>query len=201
VRELPPGLLAGVRFLLAGLVLGALALSPRSDSATVGRGTGAHAAILAIAFIVLGNGMVTWAAAVGAIQPGRADHRQFGAVHCVVRYLRRRVACRSARATKLGLFAGLIGTGLLVWPDGSTRKMRRGGDLLWPKAVDRHVDARLVLGRNAQPQHATVSMKPLMYTACQMLIGGGGSHVDGDRQRRAGALDLDAAGASGACCT
>ena len=60
VEDLPPALLAGVRFILASIVLGALALArgqrlPRT----------AHAwwvcTVMGVALIVLGNGLVTWA--------------------------------------------------------------------------------------------------------------------------------------------
>jgi drug/metabolite transporter (DMT)-like permease len=168
VRDLPPGLLAGVRFILAGLALGALALSrgqplPRSPR------DWSHAAILAIAFIVLGNGMVTWAQqwvpsnqAALIIASSALFTAWFGT------YGPRGVPLN--RATKLGLFAGLVGTGLLVWPEGSADDVP-GGDLLWPKAVI--VLSTLAWSWGVMHSRSTpVSMKPLMYTACQMLVGG-----------------------------
>src|SRR5690606_19707966 len=60
VQDLPPAMLAGVRFIIAGLVLGTLALA-RGQSPPRSAGEWGTTAILAVAFIVLGNGIVTWA--------------------------------------------------------------------------------------------------------------------------------------------
>jgi drug/metabolite transporter (DMT)-like permease len=168
VRELPPGLLAGVRFILAALVLGALAISrgqpvPRSASDW---GT---SAVLAMAFIVLGNGLVTWAQqwvpsnqAALIIASSALFTAWFGT------FGRRGVPL--AGATKLGLLAGLIGTALLVWPEESAGGAS-GSVVFWPKAA-------ILLSTLAwswgvmHSRNSTVTMKPLMFVACQMLIGG-----------------------------
>ena len=169
VQELPPGLLAGVRFLIAGLVLGALALARGQALPRSGAEWGTTA-ILAVAFIVLGNGVVTWdeqwvpsnqaALIIASSALFTAWFGTFG---------RRGVPLSTA--TKLGLFAGLVGTGLMVWPEGAAGDAP-GGDLLWPKVA-------IVLSTLAwswgvmYSRNATVTMKPLMFAACQMLIGGG----------------------------
>ena len=169
VRDLPPGLLAGVRFILAGLALGTLALL-RGQSLPRAPGDWRTAGILALAFIVLGNGVVTWAQqwvpsnqAALIIASSALFTAWFGT------FGRRGVAL--SRATMIGLFAGLIGTALLIWPEGSTEEIP-GGDLLWPKVA--------ILGSTLawswgvmHSRNATVTMKPLMFVACQMLIGGG----------------------------
>jgi drug/metabolite transporter (DMT)-like permease len=168
VQDLPPGLLAGVRFILAGLTLGALALA-RGQSPPRSAGEWGTTAILAVAFIVLGNGVVTWAQqwvpsnqAALIIASSALFTAWFGT------FGRRGVAL--SRATRLGLFAGLGGTALMVWPEGSSDGVP-GGDLLWPKAA-------IVLSTLAwswgvmHSRNSQITMKPLMFAACQMLIGG-----------------------------
>jgi len=168
VQDLPPGLLAGVRFIMAGLVLGALALSrgqPLPRSAADWR----TAATLAVAFIVLGNGVVTWAQqwvpsnqAALIIASSALFTAWFGT------FGRRGVPL--SRATKIGLFAGLCGTALLVWPM-DPAGMAPDAGLLWPKAA-------IVMSTLAwswgvmHSRNAIVTMKPLMFVACQMLVGG-----------------------------
>jgi drug/metabolite transporter (DMT)-like permease len=169
VQELPPGLLAGVRFIIAGLALGALALA-RGQSPPRSPGEWRIVATCAVAFIVLGNGVVTWAEqwvpsnqAALIIASSALFTAWFGT------FGRRGVALSAA--TKIGLFAGLVGTGLMVWPEGAASDAP-GGDLLWPKAA-------IVLSTLAwswgvmYSRNATVAMKPLMFAACQMLVGGG----------------------------
>lgn len=168
VQDLPPALLAGVRFLIAGLALGALALA-RGQSPPRSVGEWVTTAILAVAFIVLGNGVVTWAEqwvpsnqAALIIASAALFTAWFGT------FGRRGVALSAA--TKIGLFAGLFGTALMVWPAGATGEVP-GGDLRWPRAA-------IVLSAVAwswgvmYSRNAIVTMKPLMFAACQMLIGG-----------------------------
>jgi drug/metabolite transporter (DMT)-like permease len=168
VQDIPPGLLAGVRFLIAGLVLGTLAMA-RGQSLPRTSAEWATTAILAVAFIVLGNGIVTWAEqwvpsnqAALIIASSALFTAWFGT------FGRRGVALSSA--TKFGLFAGLFGTALMVWPEHSVEDVP-GGDLLWPKAA-------IVVSTVAwswgvmYSRNAIVTMKPLMFAACQMLIGG-----------------------------
>lgn len=168
VQELPPALLAGVRFIIAGLALGALALA-RGQSLPKSRGEWGTAAILATAFIVLGNGLVTWAEqwvpsnqAALIIASSALFTAWFGTFG--------RRAVPLSGATKLGLFAGLVGTALLVWPERSAEDAP-GGDLLWPKAVILMSTLAWSWGV-MYSRNAIVTMKPLMFAACQMLIGG-----------------------------
>jgi drug/metabolite transporter (DMT)-like permease len=169
VQDLPPALLAGVRFLIAGLVLAAFALA-RGQTPPRSIGEWATTALLAVAFIVLGNGVVTWAEqwvpsnqAALIIASSALFTAWFGT------FGRRGVPLNLA--TKLGLFAGLIGTAMMVWPEGAPTEAP-GSDLLWPKVA-------IVLSTIAwswgvmYSRNAIVTMKPLMFAACQMLLGGG----------------------------
>lgn len=169
VRDLPPGLLAGIRFIIAGLALGALALA-RGQSLPRAPGDWRTSAILAVAFIVLGNGLVTWAQqwvpsnqAALIIASSALFTAWFGT------FGRRGVALSGA--TRLGLFAGLLGTALLVWPGGATTA-GQGNDMLWAKGMI--LISTLAWSWGVMySRNAIVSMKPLMFVACQMLIGGG----------------------------
>lgn len=169
VQDLPPAMLAGTRFSIAGLALGLLALA-RGQALPSTRRDWGTAAILAVAFIVLGNGVVTWAEqwvpsnqAALIIASSALFTAWFGT------FGRRGVPLSGA--TKLGLFAGLFGTALMVWPE-SAPEAQSGDDLLWPKAA-------IVLSTLAwswgvmYSRNATVTVKPLMFVACQMVIGGG----------------------------
>lgn len=169
VQDLPPAMLAGVRFITAGLALGALALA-RGQSPPRSAAEWGTTAILAVAFIVLGNGVVTWAEqwvpsnqAALIIASSALFTAWFGT------FGRRGVPLSAA--TRLGLFAGLVGTGLMVWPGGAPGEAP-GGDLLWPKAAI--VMSTLAWSWGVMySRNAIVAVKPLMFVACQMLIGGG----------------------------
>jgi drug/metabolite transporter (DMT)-like permease len=168
VRDLPPGLLAGVRFILAGLLMVSLA-RVRGQALPRSKGDWGNIVILATAFIVLGNGVVTWAQqwvpsnqAALIIATSALFTAWFGT------FGRRGVPL--SNATRLGLVAGLVGTALLVWPEGTVEDVP-GGDLLWPKAA-------ILLSTLAwswgvmRSRNAVVSVSPLMFAACQMLVGG-----------------------------
>jgi drug/metabolite transporter (DMT)-like permease len=168
VEDLPPALLAGVRFILASIVLGALALArgqrlPRT----------AHAwwvcTVMGVALIVLGNGLVTWAEqwvpsnqAALIVASSALWTAWFGT------FGRRGVPL--TRGVTLGLVLGLAGVGLLVWPHAEVAAAP-GGDLLWAKLAI--VGSTLtwswgvMYGRNSD-----IGLAPLMFAACQMLAGG-----------------------------
>jgi len=168
VEDVPPALLAGVRFILASLVLGALAIArgqrvPRSPRAWW------VCTVMGVALIVLGNGLVTWAEqwvpsnqAALIVASSALWTAWFGT------FGRRGVPL--AGTTMVGLVVGLAGTALLVWPQAQV-DAAPGGDLLWPKVAI--VISTLtwswgvMYGRNTE-----VGLAPLMFAACQMLVGG-----------------------------
>lgn len=167
VQDLPPGLLAGVRFLLAGLILGTVALA-RGQQPPRTLADWRTAAVLGIAFIVLANGVVTWAEqwvpsnqAALIVASGALFTAWFGT------FGRRGVPLSAS--TRLGLLAGLCGTALMVWPEPSGPDPE--GELFWPKVA-------IVLSTIAwswgtmYSRNTEVSVRPLMFIACQMLVGG-----------------------------
>jgi drug/metabolite transporter (DMT)-like permease len=168
VQDLPPGLLAGIRFIIAGLALGLLART-RGQAMPQTRDEWLTTAVLGIAFVVLGNGVVTWAEqwvpsnqAALIIASSALFTAWFGT------FGRRGVPL--SRATQAGLLAGLLGTSLMIWPEGAAEAVP-GGDLLWPRVAILLSTLAWSWGVMVS-RNANVTVKPLMFAACQMLIGG-----------------------------
>jgi drug/metabolite transporter (DMT)-like permease len=114
VRTLPAFLSAGSRFLLAGALL-ALILALRGRSIRVTRRELASSALLGLALLTLGVGMVTLAetridSSIAAMIAG--------SVPLQVILLRTIARERVALATRLSVLAGLAGLGLVVIPGG-----------------------------------------------------------------------------------
>jgi drug/metabolite transporter (DMT)-like permease len=114
VRTLPAFLSAGSRFLLAGALL-ALILTLRGRSIRVTRRELASAALLGLALLALGVGMVTLAetridSSIAAMIAG--------SVPLQVILLRAIARERVALATRLSVLVGLAGLGLVVVPGG-----------------------------------------------------------------------------------
>ncbi|NGP53832.1 EamA family transporter [Thioalkalivibrio sp. XN8] len=167
VQDLPPGLLAGVRFLLAGLILGAVALA-RGQRPPRTLADWRTAAVLGLAFIVLANGVVTWAEqwvpsnqAALIVASGALFTAWFGT------FGRRGVPLSAS--TRLGLLAGLCGTALMVWPEASGPDPE--GELFWPKVAIFLSTIAWSWG-TMYSRNTEVSVRPLMFIACQMLVGG-----------------------------
>ncbi|MEJ2513927.1 MAG: EamA family transporter [Gammaproteobacteria bacterium] len=168
VADLPPAMLAGVRFILAGLALGSLALARGQKIPTTLR-QWRVCAIMGLALIVIGNGLVTWAEqwvpsnqAALIIASSALWTAWFGT------FGPRGIALSGA--TRAGLVLGLAGVAMLVWPS-SDVQAAPGGDLLWPKLAvlvsTLAWSGGVIYGRNAG-----TDLPPLMFAAAQMLVGG-----------------------------
>ncbi len=168
VEDLPPALMAGVRFILAGIVLAALALA-RGQRPPASFRAWWVCIVMGMALIVLGNGLVTWAEqwvpsnqAALIVASSALWTAWFGT------FGRRGVPL--TRPVVIGLLVGLVGVGFLVWPQADVAAAP-GGDLLWPRLAI--VVSTLtwswgvMYGRNAE-----TGLEPLMFAACQMLAGG-----------------------------
>jgi drug/metabolite transporter (DMT)-like permease len=114
VRTLPAFLSAGTRFLLAGALL-ALILVARGRSIRVSRRELASSALLGIALLGLGVGLVTFAET--RIDSSTAAMIA-GSVPLQVILLRMLARERVALATRLSVVAGLAGLALIVVPGG-----------------------------------------------------------------------------------
>lgn len=164
VRDIPPGLLAGVRFILAGLlILGlALALGQRPPRR---RDEWGLVALMAVLMIFVGNGFVTWAEqwvesnqAALLIASGAFWTAWFGTFGP-------RGHALTARA-KLGLVAGFIGVAMILAPQG-------GFDLQYFWAQLAILIAPIAWsGASMYSRSRDHETPPMMLAAWQMLVGG-----------------------------
>lgn len=164
VHDVPPGLLAGIRFIIAGLALGVVALIlgqplPRSPRAWW------VILVMAVTLVVFGNGFVTWgeqwvasnqaALLVASSALWTAWFGTFG-----------RSGTPMSRGGWAGLLIGFLGVVLMVWPDEATTP-----EQFWAltaillSAIS--WSAGMIYGRSAG-----IEVRPLMLAAMQMLLGG-----------------------------
>jgi drug/metabolite transporter (DMT)-like permease len=164
VHDVPPALLAGIRFVLAGLILGIAAVlrgqrlprAPRDWSVIL---------VMAIALVVIGNGFVTWAEqwvasnqAALLIASSALWTAWFGTLGPR--------GTRLSAGAKAGLVLGFFGVGLMIWPDPAVSAAEIWGvvailfsAIAW--------SGGMIYGRNSG-----ISVRPLMLAALQMLVGG-----------------------------
>jgi len=164
VQDVPPGLLAGLRFTAAGLILGGAALLRGMPVPTSWRAWRVMV-VMGLALVVAGNGFVTWAEqwvpsnqAALIIASSAFWMAWFGTLGPRGTAL--------TRTAKIGLAIGFTGVILLVWP----QTTEAGGMLLPMVAILGSAVAwcgGTIYGRNAN-----VNVAPLMFAGGQMLIGG-----------------------------
>ena len=164
VHDVPPGPLAGIRFILAGLALGVAALVAGQPIPRTGRAWWVIF-VMAFALVVIGNGFVTWAEqwvpsnqAALLIASSALWTAWFGTL--------------GPRGTPMsrggwsGLVIGLLGVVLMVWPDTETTAAEIWG-LIAILASAISWSGGMIYGRGAG-----VEVRPLMLAATQMLLGG-----------------------------
>jgi drug/metabolite transporter (DMT)-like permease len=189
VMDVPPGLLAGVRFLVAGLILGAIALARGHDVPRDPR-VWRVSAVMGVALVVIGNGFVTWAEqwvpsnqAALIIASSALWMAWFGTFGPRGTPL--------SGWTKLGLAVGFAGVALLMLPDATGE-----GGLLVPMLAILGSSmawcAGTIYGRNAG-----IEVPPLIFAACQMLIGGSILTVWGIASGELGRVEWTSAGLIG----
>ena len=164
VQDVPPGLLAGTRFVLAGILLGSAAIWYGQKIPRTAR-EWRVIAVMAMALVVVGNGFVTWAeqwvpsnqtalliassalwtAWFGTLGPGGTP---------------------LTGGAKLGLAVGFLGVALMLWPDETVGigEIRGLAAILFSAVA---WSAGMIYGRSAG-----LSVPPLMLAALQMLAGG-----------------------------
>ena len=164
VHDLPPALMAGVRFLAAGLIMLTLA---RYQGAPwpVSRHDWFTSLLLAVLMVFLGNGLVTWGeqwvesnqaallVSTGAIWT--AFFGSFGA----------RAVAVSARE-KAGIAVGLAGALLMLWPEEGLKV-----DYLLAQGAILAAPISWSIG-TIYARTFPVSLTPTIFTAVQMLLGG-----------------------------
>jgi drug/metabolite transporter (DMT)-like permease len=164
VMDIPPGLLAGIRFLLAGFILTSIGLLrghrlPRDPTAW------RVIAIMGTALIVIGNGAVTWAEqwvpsnqAALLIASSALWMSWFGTFGTRGTPLTPRI--------RFGLAIGFAGVALLLLPglnDGT-------GQLLPMCAI--LASSISWCGGTIYGRYAALGLPPLIFAGCQMLVGG-----------------------------
>lgn len=164
VSDVPPGLLAGIRFVIAGLALGLAALFigqplPRSARSWW------VILVMAVTLVVFGNGFVTWgeqwvpsnqaALLVASSALWTAWFGTFG-----------RSGTPMSRGGWAGLLIGFLGVVLMVWPDEATTAAEFWAlTAILLSAIS--WSAGMIYGRSAGTE-----VRPLMLAAMQMLLGG-----------------------------
>lgn len=164
VHDLPPGLMAGVRFVVAGLIMLLIARvlgvpGPRTRHDWIA------AVIMGFALVLLGNGLVTWGEqwvesnqAAMLVSTGAIWTTWLGTFGA-------RAAAVSLRE-KAGIAIGFAGAALMLWP-------RQGLQLEYFTAQAAILGAPIAWSIGTiYARTYPVSVPPLMYTAMQMLIGG-----------------------------
>lgn len=164
VHDLPPGLMAGARFVIAGVIMLAIARilgvpGPRTRHDWVA------AFIMGIALVLLGNGLVTWGEqwvesnqAAMLVSTGAIWTTWLGTFGA-------RATTVSARE-KLGIAIGFLGAALMLWP-------RQGLQLQYFTAQAAILGAPIAWSIGTiYARSYPVSAPPLVFAAMQMLIGG-----------------------------
>lgn len=164
VHDLPPGLMAGVRFVLAGLILlGVGAAMGKRGPAT--RHDWISSLIMAVALVLLGNGLVTWGEqwvesnqAALLITTGAIWTTWLGTFGAKAQSVSGR--------EKIGITIGLVGAALLLWPKSGLQFDYIAGQIA-------------ILGAPIAWSMGTIysrtypaQMSPLMFAGLQMLLGG-----------------------------
>lgn len=164
VHDLPPGLMAGVRFVLAGLIL-LLAGKAMGKPGPRTRHDWISSLIMAVALVLLGNGLVTWGEqwvesnqAALLITTGAIWTTWFGTFGAKAQSVSGR--------EKVGIAIGLVGAALLLWPKAGLQMDYLAGQLA-------------ILGAPIAWSIGTIysrtyptQMPPLMFAGLQMLLGG-----------------------------
>jgi drug/metabolite transporter (DMT)-like permease len=164
VHALPPFLFGGIRFTIAGVLLGStsLALGNRFKlDATEWR----HMFIVALGNVFIANGCTNWAMQTVASNQ-TAILNASAALWIALLATRGRRAHALDRRTLIGLIIGFAGTLLIIWPRGSFQTSNLAMQLLILVAVFSW-SASTVYIRNA---HSKLDV--LSFTAVQMFLGG-----------------------------
>lgn len=164
VHDVPPALLAGFRFLLAGTALGVAALL-RGQSLPRSMRDWWVILVMAFALVVVGNGFVTWAEQWVASNHAALIIASSALWTAWFGTLGPRGTMLRAGATA-GLILGFLGVALMVWPGPtvSTSELRGVLAILFSSIA---WSGGMIYGRNAG-----VEVRPLMMAALQMLAGG-----------------------------
>ena len=168
VADIPPGLLAGIRFTAAGLLLIGVARL-RGNPFPTRRREWWVIAVMGTALITVGNGAVTWAEQwvpsnqaallIASSAFWMAWFGSFGPNGTPI-----------GRGTWLGIVMGFVGVALLLMPEATGEGAGEGRHLL-PMAVI-VASSLFWCGGTIYGRNAGLELRPMMLAGCQMLVGG-----------------------------
>jgi drug/metabolite transporter (DMT)-like permease len=165
VMNLPPLLFGGVRFVIAGVGLTAIALW-RGFRLTSLRGQWGHLVLLSFLCIAVSNGLQIWA--LQWVQANTAALLNASCALWIVLFgLTGRRAHHPGTRTVVGIVIGFIGTALLVWPAGGPA----GGQALLPQLMILGSCVVWSVGTIYMRNHA-VDLDLFALLGLQMLLGG-----------------------------
>jgi len=164
VHALPPFLFGGIRFTIAGVLLGATSLL-LGNRPVLDRTEWRHMFLVALGNVFIANGCTNWAMQTVASNQ-TAILNASAALWIALLATRGRRAHALDRRTLLGLVIGFAGTLLIIWPHGSLQTSHFAMQLLILVAVFSW-SASTVYIRNA---HSRLDV--LSFTAIQMFLGG-----------------------------
>jgi drug/metabolite transporter (DMT)-like permease len=164
VHALPPFLFGGIRFTIAGVLLGATSLL-LGNRPVLDRSEWRHMLLVALGNVFIANGCTNWAMQTVASNQ-TAILNASAALWIALLATRGRRAHALDRRTLLGLVIGFAGTLLIIWPHGSLQASHFAMQLLILVAVFSW-SASTVYIRNA---HSRLDV--LSFTAIQMFLGG-----------------------------
>jgi drug/metabolite transporter (DMT)-like permease len=165
LHTMPPFLFGGIRFVVAGLLLGATALLLGQKfllDATEWR----HMFVVALGNVVIANGLTNIAMQHIASNQA-AILNASAALWIALLATRGRRAHAIDRRTLIGLVVGFAGTALIIWPSGGTLQTSHIGMQLLVLVAVFAWSASTVYIRNV---HSKLEVLP--FTAVQMLLGG-----------------------------
>ena len=165
LHSLPPFLFGGIRFVIAGVLLGATALLLGQKfplDATEWR----HMFVVALGNVVIANGLTNIAMQHIASNQ-TAILNASAALWIALLATRGRRAHAIDRRTMTGLVVGFAGTALIIWPSGGTLQTNHIGMQLLVLVAVFSWSASTVYIRNV---HSKLEVLP--FTAVQMLLGG-----------------------------
>jgi drug/metabolite transporter (DMT)-like permease len=164
VETVPPFIGAGVRFLVAGLILlAAVALLRGRAALTMTRTELATGALVGALLLCGGNGLL----AIGEQRvPSGLAALLVGCVPLWIVLLRTALGDRPRLATALGLLLGLVGVAVLLLPGGSVTGTSRGHALLIVVAALSWAAGSVLATRRPVPRD------PLALSTVEMLSGG-----------------------------
>jgi drug/metabolite transporter (DMT)-like permease len=184
IETIPPFLMAGTRFLIAGIIL-YLIRRARGD-AKPSCGEWRSATTIGILLLVGGNGGVVWAeqkvaSGVAALLVGVAPlwMALIDVLHPAGR--------RPSRWAILGLALGFVGIGVLVGP---SQMVGHGEDVDLVGAMVLILAALSWAVGSLYSRQAPLPSSPLLWTAMEMLAGGAGLFLLGLLTEESGQLDL-----------